>query len=223
MLNALEAVKKGSSIKRAAEEYGVPRTTLQDRVLGNVEHRKKLGQQPYLNVEEEKDLAKFVEVVADIGFGKTRKQINSMVEKTAREKNLLRKNKISDGWFRRFLERQPQLTLRKGDHTAAVRMDAMKKQTALDNYFIELKNILDENELQHKPGQIYNMDESGVPLDHRSPRVLARKGQKKIRYCSTGNKPQTTVVGCINAIGQAHPHSLCSNQELQLLQLRTLY
>ena len=30
MLNALEAVKKGSSIKRAAEEYGVPRTTLQD-------------------------------------------------------------------------------------------------------------------------------------------------------------------------------------------------
>ena len=136
----------------------------------------KPGQQPYLNIEEEKDLAKFVEVVADIGFGKTRKQIKSMVEKTAREKNLLRK---SDGWFRRFLECQPQLTLRKGDRTAAVRMDAMKNQTALDYYFIELKNILDENELQHKPGQIYNMDESGVPLDHRSPRVLARKGQKK--------------------------------------------
>ena len=63
--------------------------------------------------EEEKDLAKFVEVVADIGFGKTREQIKSMVEKTAREKNLLRKNKISDGWFRRFLERQPQLTFAK--------------------------------------------------------------------------------------------------------------
>ena len=213
MLNALEAVKKGSSIKRAAEEYGVPRTTLQDRVLGNVEHGKKPGQQPYLNVKEEKDLAKFVEVVADIGFGKTRKQIKSMVEKTACEKNLLRKNKISDGCFRQFLERQTQLTLRKGDRTAAVRMDAMKNQTALDNYFIELKNILDENELQHKPGQIYNMDESGVPLDHRSPRVLARKGQKKVRYCSTGNKSQITVVGCINAIGQALPHSLCSMQK----------
>ena len=97
MLNALKVVKKGSSIKRAAEEYGIPRTTLQDQVLGNVEHGKKPGQQPYLNVEEEKDLAKFVEVVADIGFGKTRKQIKSMVEKTACEKNLLRKNKISDG------------------------------------------------------------------------------------------------------------------------------
>ena len=47
--------------------------------MGNVEHGKKPGQEPYLNVEEEKDLAKFVEVVADIGFGKTRKQIKAMV------------------------------------------------------------------------------------------------------------------------------------------------
>ena len=67
--------------------------------------------QPYLNVEEEKDLASFVEVVADIGFGKMRKQIKAMVEKTACDKRLLRKDKISDGWFRRFLECQPQLTL----------------------------------------------------------------------------------------------------------------
>ena len=103
----LRRIVKGSSIKRAAEEYAFPRTTLQDRVLG---HRKKPGQQPYLNVEEEKDLAKFVEVVADTGFGKTRKQTKSLVEKTAREKNLL-KNKISDVWFRRFLGHQPRLTL----------------------------------------------------------------------------------------------------------------
>ena len=76
MLNALEVVKKEGVFKRAAEEYGVPETTLQDRVLGNVEHSKKLGQQPYLNqgenVKEERDLAKFDEVVADIRFGKTR-------------------------------------------------------------------------------------------------------------------------------------------------------
>ena len=86
MLNTLEAVKKGSSSKRGAGEYGVPRTTLQDRVLGNVEHGKKPGQQPYLNVEEEKDLVKVVEIVADTGFCKTRKQIKSVVEKIAHEK-----------------------------------------------------------------------------------------------------------------------------------------
>ena len=49
------------------------------------------------------------------------------------------------------------------------------------------------------------MDETGIPLDHRSPRALARRGQKKVRYCSMGNKSQITVVGCINTIGQALP------------------
>ena len=77
----------------------------------------------------------------------------------------------------------------------------LKNQTDLDNYFKELKGILDENKLEDKPGQNYNMDESGIPLDHHSPCVLARKGQKK----STDNKSQITIVGCINATGQALP------------------
>ena len=100
MISAMEAGKRGSSIKRAAEEHDVPRIALQDRVLGHVEHGKKPGQQPYLNKEEEEDLAKFVEVVADIGFGKTRKQIKAMVEKAAYDKKVLRKEKVSDGWFK---------------------------------------------------------------------------------------------------------------------------
>ena len=70
MINAMEAVKKGSSIKMAAEEYAVPRTTLQDCVFGNAERGKKPGPEPYLNVEEEEDMVKFVEVVVDNGLGK---------------------------------------------------------------------------------------------------------------------------------------------------------
>jgi len=57
-----------------------------------------------------------------------------MVEKVASEKGLLKKKQISDGWFRRFLEQQPQLHLRKGDRTAMVRLDAMKDRKALENY-----------------------------------------------------------------------------------------
>jgi len=72
----------------------------------------------------------------------------------------------------------------------------MKDREALENYFSL------ENDLMHKPSQIYNVDETGMPLDHRSPYVLNRKGQKKVWYCSSGNKAQVTVVGCI---GQAIP------------------
>ena len=98
MIKAMDAVSKGSSTKGAAEKYGVPRTTLQDHVSEYVQHGKKPGPLPYLNKEEE-DLVKFVEVVADVGFGKTRKQIKAMVEQTACDIQILKKEKISDGWL----------------------------------------------------------------------------------------------------------------------------
>ena len=77
---------------------------------------------PYLNREAEEDLVNFIEEVTKVGFGKTRKQIKAMVEQTAREKQALRKQKISDGWFRHFLECQPHLCLCRSDRTAAVRV-----------------------------------------------------------------------------------------------------
>ena len=44
------------------------------------------------------------------------------------------------------------------------------------------------------PKYIYNMDETGVPpLEQKPPKVIARKGQKKIHYCTSGQKAQITV------------------------------
>jgi len=36
MMAAMNAVKKGMSVKTATEEHGIPRSTLGDRILGNV-------------------------------------------------------------------------------------------------------------------------------------------------------------------------------------------
>ena len=101
---------------------------LQDRITGRVVHGSRPGAKPYLNKHEESELAS---LVAGIGYGKTKKQVKSIAEKAARDKKLLRKSMISDGWFRRFIERQPQLSLRKGDKTAFLRMDAMNNLTAI--------------------------------------------------------------------------------------------
>ena len=37
-------------------------------------------------------------------------------------------------------------------------------------------------------------------LEHRS-----KKRQRKVRYCSSGNKSQVTVVACVNEVGQCLP------------------
>ena len=201
MVSALEAVKSGMSVLRAATLYDVPKSTLRDRVNGRVKHGEKPGPNTYLSSAEEEELTSFLMEVAKIGYGKTRTEVKHLVEAVAREKEVLRGTKITDGWFRRFLERRPNLSLRRGDATANVRMEALDHETMKD-YFKSLEETLNEHDLMNCPGQIYNVDETGVPLDHN---VIAQRGQKKIRYRVSRNKKQITVVGCINAAGQAIP------------------
>ena len=60
MTAALEAVNKGKSVKRAAMEHGVPRTTLHDRHSGRVVHGSNTGPQHYLHKAEEKEHCDFI-------------------------------------------------------------------------------------------------------------------------------------------------------------------
>lgn len=135
IIAAMEAVRKGIiSINKAAVLHGVPCTTLKDRLSGRVKHGTKPGPSRYLSTEEEKELADHLVEVAKVGYGKTRKQVMTIAENVAKEKSMLRKKRISNGWWRRFRERQPQLSLRRGDPTAHVRMDATSKQIIKEYY-----------------------------------------------------------------------------------------
>jgi len=40
--------------------------------------------------------------------------------------------------------------------------------------------ILKDNDLLHLPGQIYNVDETGAPLDTKAPNVIRLHGLKKV-------------------------------------------
>ena len=72
----------------------------------------------------------------------------------------------------------------------------------MDNYFITLKRVLVDDNLLDKSECIYIVDESGVPLEHRSPIVIAKREQRKVRYCTFGKRSQVTVVACIKDTGQ---------------------
>ena len=127
-----------------------------------------------------------------------------IAENVAVDKGILRKGRISGGWWRRFLERNPGMSLRAGDATAGVRIDAINEDN-MRKYFDLLEEVFDELDLKNHPERIYNMDETGMPLDPRPPKVVAPKGQKKVRYRCSGQKSQITIIGCGNAIGQTVP------------------
>ena len=117
---------------------------------------------------------------SSLGYGKTRRDACSIVEQYVEQKEdvSLQKEKITNGWWQKFLERNPGIKLRSGDLTAGIRLDAVNPEN-LNNYFDQLKKIYDEFNFEDHPEAIYNMDETGVPLEPSPPKVIAAKGQKK--------------------------------------------
>ena len=208
MEKAMEAVMSGGGINRAAMEHGVPRTTLKDRLSGRVDHGDNPGPAPYLNREEERELVVFLKKSASMGYGKSRKQVMAIAEAyVKREKRALKAAQITQGWWRQLLKRQKDLSLRRGDNTSNTRMDAINSET-ISQYFKLLKETLEQNKLMNLPQQIYNVNETGVPLDPKALSIVAATGSRKVRVRSTGKKGQVTVVACGNASGQVLPPML---------------
>ena len=129
MEEAIEAVRQGSSVQRAAITHGVPRQTLYDRISGRVKHGTNPGPKPFLSQVEEKDLAEFLEETSKAGYGKSRQQVKGLAANAIRDKGLLNpQQKLSNGWYYRFMSRQNHLVLRKGDPIANVRMNCLNKK-----------------------------------------------------------------------------------------------
>lgn len=68
-------------------------------------------------------------------------------------------------------------------------------------------------DLRDKPCCIFNMDETGLPMDPKSLRTVYRKGEKNPLARSSGNKSQTTVVACVNAAGYCMPPLVILNRK----------
>ena len=53
---------------------------------------------------EENALAMFLKHCSEVGYGKTGKEVLAIAEGVARDKNIWRGTKISQGWWRSFIE-----------------------------------------------------------------------------------------------------------------------
>ena len=83
------------------------------------------------------------------------------------------------------MQRQPQLSYQKGDPTANVGMNCLNRE-AIADYFALLKDVFTGNQMLNSPCRIYNVDETGMALDGHAPKVVAKRGQKKVRYRTSG-------------------------------------
>ena len=76
-----------------------------------------------------------------------------------------------------------------------------------------------ENKLDAKPGQIFNIDESAMPLDSKSPKVAFEKGYCDVSCLTNGDKALITTVACVSAAGFSLPPIVMWDRHLLSLEL----
>ena len=202
MHGAIDAVlHEGMSIRRAAEQYGVPKSSLGDRLSGRVLADASCGPATYLSFAEEEELVVFLTRCASIGYAKSRKEVLALVQCVLESRGI--QKSVTNGWWESFRRRHPGLTLRTAVPLSLARAKATDPEM-LARYFDLLEKTIQENDLVGKPGQLFNMDESGMPLDAKPPKLVAVRGAA-VSAIGSGDKTQITVVACVSAAGYCIP------------------
>ena len=206
---AVQAHCLGMPIRKAATLYGVPKSTVSDRITGRVLHGTKSGPVKYLSEQEEKELVKFLIGCSKIGFAKSRKEVLMLTRSILAHKRgvTMEEVNISYGWWGSFNKRHPQLTLRTATPLAYVRSVAQDPEI-FDTYFDLLEETLLQNDLLTSPHRIFNCDESGFSLEHRPGKLITLRGTKQFSSVTNGDKSNITILACCSAVGYIMPRYL---------------
>ena len=203
MREAVDAVNiQGMSVSKAAKLHGIPRTTLNDHMLGKVLPGAKPGHPTLLTTTEEQDLVDFLLNSAKIGCARTRKEVIAIVGRMLSARGS--KELVTSGWWNRFISRHTELALRTPSTLSISRARASTRE-CIDGYFDMLEKVLEDTGLVDHPALIFNMDETGFPLDPKPLTTIHCRGEKNPFSVSSGSKSQVTVVACVSATGQSIP------------------
>lgn len=117
LLRAISAVVEDKmSFRSAAKEFGVPNTTLRDRIQMRVSAN--LGRPAVLTMEEENTMAERLVLMSEWGFPLTKLDLQLLVkgylDALGRETRWP-ENKPGRGFVKRFFRRHPELTVRRAN------------------------------------------------------------------------------------------------------------
>lgn len=203
-------INEGMSSYAASKHFNIPERTLRRRLQKNDDKKHGLGPKGVLGPDIEKKLASHIKKLQAVAFSPTVTQVRILAYKIAERYNLKHKfnhDKKMAGydWFYKFLERNPDIVVRKAEGLSLARAQGLTKEDA-KNYFDLLKSTLLKYNLMDKPSNIYNVDETGLPLNNKPGFVLAEKGSKDVHKLTSGEKGETiTAIVCCNAEGNFLP------------------
>ncbi|CAG2187086.1 unnamed protein product [Mytilus edulis] len=200
---AVNAVRhNGMSFRRASQTYSMPKTTIMDRVNGNMKPGSKPGRKPVIPIEVENFLATKIMTAAEKGFGLSKKQVIIKISRLCNAKGIKTPFESSipgNDWWRGF---KSEVTLRKPEKLNTSR-SRMMNRLVVSNSFVEIGQVITENNLQSDV--IWNADETGKGFEHNPFNVVARKGAKNIPGRTGNSRENITILAYVNAQGEKLP------------------
>ena len=165
------------------------------------------GRQPVIPRKIESEIVQRATQAASIGMGMSKLQLLHKIDRVTKElklKTSLKKNVPGKDWWEGFTKRNPSVTLRTPEKLASIRARGLNPVTTR-NYFIDLADILNKNDLLHKQQTIWNMDEKEVSMEHTPVKVVADKASRNTPAPGrvANSRQSNTIIACINAIGKS--------------------
>jgi hypothetical protein len=199
---AIQAVRGGQSIRKASEAWGVPFSTLRDRVVANTQPKGQYEAQVMqkLSPDQEKHLANWVLTQEALGLPVKHRQIQVFANRILRASGS--DQTVGKHWLQKFIKRYPVLKTKKDR-----RMD-IKRLTGASINVIKawfrllaipvIKTIL--------PQDRWNMDETGIMEGMGiNGLCVGSSATKEAMSKHPESRGWTTIVECISATGAALP------------------
>jgi hypothetical protein len=154
---ARAAVSSGTmSLRQAQEEFGVPKSTLNDRSTGS--HSNKQGAPPILTPEEEDLMCEMVKILAAWGFPFSGQDLCYFVKSYLDKKGVtnvrFKDNLPTHRWVTTFLGRHKELSLRQCNAIKRSRAAVSREDIDdfLNNFTVSMEGVAPEG--------LYNYDET---------------------------------------------------------------
>ena len=215
MEKAIEAHRKGEmGYGKAAVMFGVPRSTLRDRLKGKTKcitgsAKGFVGFKPVFTAEQEKALESYLLHMEEILMGYSRIDVQYLAFQLAVRNGLehpfnIEETKAGKDWYYGFMRRHPALSLRTPEATSAARARAFN-HVNVNAFFNLLTELIDK--FKFTPGQIYNVDETGITTVQGTPsKIIGKRGKKQIGCLSSAERGElVTSVICMSATGTFVP------------------
>lgn len=200
---ALDAVRTKSvpSIRKAAELYGVPRSTIQARLHGAESIRN--AHEPFqrLNFAEEEALVRTINRMYGWGWPMTISAVESFAEQMLRAKG--DSKPLGTNWYQHFLKRHPDLRTSRSRALDQARRDASDPEVLQAWFSLFLATVT-----QYGIPQCdwYNMDEKGFMKGvGENVKVIISRHDKEAFVVQPGNRDWVTIIETISTTDYVLP------------------